>query len=522
MKDIGIRLLVIAAAIATRAPAEAAELPLIPWPDQVELQAGHFHLNRQTVVVADPVFAHVAAQLSTALNLTVAPPAPGNRILLTTNGADGLGGEAYRLEVDAAGATIRARDAAGAFYGCQTFRQLAKPGAIPAVKITDAPRCAWRGLMLDVSRHFFDKSTVRRVLDWMADYKLNRLHLHLTDDQGWRLEIQKYPELTRIGARGNFSDTNAAPRFFTRAEMRELVAYAAERHIIIVPELDMPGHASAATRTFPQLDGGMHTFNPAREETYDFLQNVLLDVMDTFSSPWIHFGGDEVNCSGWNQDVHVAEKMRAEGLENPRQLEGYFVRRVTGFIQQQGRTPVGWDEIVNAQPSSNTVVFWWRQDKPEMLERALAGGYSVVMSPRTPCYLNYPQDKSFPKFMPNHYNTPADVYAGPKIPAGISAAHRRQILGVEACVWTEYIATVPHLEFTLLPRLIALAEMAWTPDDRRDFVRFSGRQEPFLNQHRQAGVHYYDAAQPLESLHDALPPENQPAAAARADAHSHN
>ena len=266
----------------------AAELHLIPWPAQITQQDGQFAVNEQTAVVADHAFASEAAGLSAALHLTNTAAASKNRIELTTRGAHGLAAEAYQLEVSPAGITIRAASPAGAFYGCQTLQQLIEPQTrtVPVVKITDAPRYAWRGFMLDVSRHYFDQSTILREIDWMAGYKLNRLHLHLTDDPAWRLELQKYPELTSTGARGNFSDSNAPAAYFTRAAMSQIIAYAQARHIVVVPEIDMPGHASAATRTFPQLDGGVHTFNPGREETYDFLQNVLLDVMETFPSPW--------------------------------------------------------------------------------------------------------------------------------------------------------------------------------------------------------------------------------------------
>ena len=474
---------------------------LIPWPASVEAQPGLFVLNESTAVVAEPAFTNEAGLLAEALHLPQAASAAENRIMLTTAGATGMAAEGYLLEAGPRGVTIRATSPAGAFYGCQTLRQLLGPGAqrIPSVTIADAPRYAWRGLMLDVSRHFFDPPTVRRVLDWMADYKLNRLHLHLTDDPGWRVEISKYPELTRAGARGNYSDTNAPPRFFTRADLRDIVAYAARRHIVVAPEIDMPGHASAATRAFPRLDGGAHTFNPVREETYTLLQNTLLEVMEVFPSPWIHFGGDEVDCRQWQ----VSDPPKVEGITLPQQMEGYFVRRMSGFISQQGRRPAGWDDIVAAKPGTNTVVFWWRHDKPEILAQALAAGYSVVLTPRAPCYFDYPQDKSYPTSNWKLCNTPEAVYSGPKIPASLTAEQRERILGVEACVWTERISTVPYLEFMLLPRLPALGETAWTPDGRRDFAQFSARLQPFLAQYRRLGIHFYDANDPENSLREA-------------------
>ncbi|HTV41857.1 MAG TPA: beta-N-acetylhexosaminidase [Candidatus Sulfotelmatobacter sp.] len=480
-----------------------AELDLIPLPTRIEQQTGHFMLDSRTVIIADSLFTNEAALIAGELGLTNANSADKNRILLTTGQAEGLGAEGYRLEVNRQGVNIHALSPAGAFYGCQTLRQLIEPRTkeIPCVKIEDTPRYEWRGLMLDVSRHFFDKPTILQLLDWMADYKLNRLHLHLTDDQAWRLEIKKYPELTSIGARGNYSDANAPPQFFTDDEMRDIIEYAARRHIVVVPEIDMPGHAGAATRTFPQLDGGARTFNPAHEETYDFLQDVLTETMEIFPSPWIHLGGDEVNRSAWNQNTDVQKKLRAGGMKNTQQLEDYFVNRMAEFIEAHGRTPMGWDEIIAARPDANAVIFWWRHDKPEMLVRALAGGHRVVLTPRSPCYFDYPQDKSYPEIGWKLFNTPEAVYRGPVIPANIPATELKQILGVEACIWTEHIASVPYLEFMTIPRMAALAEMAWTPDRQRNFARFDQRLQPFLDQYRQLGIHYYDETDPAGSLH---------------------
>jgi len=482
-----------------------AQLNLIPLPAKVEQGGGQFALDEKTAVVADDLFTNEAALIVAEWHLGSRNDEVQNRILLTTNDAAGLDGDAYRMEVNEQGVTIHALSSAGAFYGCQTLRQLAGPGApeIPFVKIEDAPRYAWRGLMLDVSRHFFDKPAILQLLDWMAEYKLNRLHLHLTDDPGWRLEMQKYPELTRTGARGNYSDTNAPAQFFTRAEMREIIEYAARRHIVVVPEIDMPGHAGAAIRTYPRLDGGAHTFNPARPETYEFLESALRDVMELFPSPWIHLGGDEVNRSAWDKNVEVRKKIRAEGLSGSQALENEFVDRMVRFIQQQGRIPLGWDEIVAAKPSPGTVIFWWRHDKPEMLVQALAEGYPVVLTPRSPCYFDYPQDKSYPQIGWKLINTPEAVYRGPAVPAGIPPAQLAQILGVEGCLWTEHIDALPYLEFMAMPRMAALAEMAWTPDQHRDFVDFKVRLKPHLDEYQQQGIHFYDETNAEGSLREA-------------------
>ncbi len=460
---------------------EAGELNLVPWPRQVAEQGGVFFLNRQTVVTADAVFTNEAALLAEALELQRGSVST-NRILLTTDGATGLG------------------------YGCQTLRQLLEPGrrAFPCVSIQDEPRYSWRGLMLDVSRHFFDLPTLLQMLDRMADYKLNRFHLHLTDDPAWRFAVDKHPALTEIGARGNFSNSNAPAQFFTKSDLQQIVAYAAQRHIVVVPEIEMPGHAGAATRTFPELDGGKNTFNPANEVTYTLLQDVLFEAMQVFPSPWIHFGGDEVNRAAWNGNPKVAEKLKAEGMTNTQQLEGYFVRRMAQFIKEQGRTPAGWDDIVSSGADASTVVFWWRHDKPNVLTQALNSGHAVVLTPRAPCYFDYAQDQSQRgTFAWRLVNTPQDVYRGPAIPENIPPERLKQILGVQGCVWTEHIASVSYLEYMTMPRMAALAEMAWTPDSQRDYEQFAQRLQPFLKQQRSEGGHFYDADDPAGSLREA-------------------
>jgi hexosaminidase len=492
-------------ALANNAP--AASLDLIPLPARIESTTGTFDLSSQPPIVAEAALTNEAALLRSELKLNYPRPSARGRIFLALTNDSGLGAEGYQLSVRSTAVVICAVTPAGIFYGGQTLRQLAQAnhGRLPAVTITDSPRYAWRGLMLDVSRHFFDEPVILRLLDQMAAYKLNRLHLHLTDDPGWRLALEKYPELTTIGARGNYSDTNAAPRYFSRAQMRTIIAYAAQRHIVVVPEIDMPGHAGAAIRTFPNLDGGLHTFNPARPETYEFLDNVLRETMDIFPSPWIHLGGDEVNRSAWNQNPEVTAKLQADGLKDTQQLEAQFINRMAGFITAQGRTPAGWDEVVAANTPTNTLIFWWRHDKPEMLTQALATGHEVVLTPRDPCYFDYPQDTTYPPLGRKLYNTEATVYRGPIIPDGIPSPQLNQILGVEACVWTEHIPTVPYLEFKTQPRLAALAEMAWTPDTRRNFADFTTRLQPFLKEDKQRGLHYYDATNPAGSLQKVKP-----------------
>jgi hexosaminidase len=389
-----------------------------------------------------------------------------------------LPAEGYEIEIAATGAVVRSSSDAGAFYAEQTLKQLrAADGSWPCVSIHDEPCFVWRGFMLDVSRHFFDKPTILRLLDRMAALKLNRFHLHLTDDQGWRLAIEKYPELTQTGARGNYSDPDAPPRFFTKSEMLEIISYAAQRHIVVVPEIDMPGHSHAATHTFPNLNGGANTLNPASPATYEFTQNVLLDVMDIFPSPWIHVGGDEVNAGAWKNNSIVVNQMQAEGIMDPQQLKSYFMRRISKVVEEHGRTPAVWHEALATKPDTNTVIFLWRA-YPATLKKALETGHSVVLTPSVPFYLSARAKDSSGN--PTVRNTLEDVYRGTPLLTNVPPAQLKQILGLQACVWTEHIATVPELEAIIMPRLAAMAEAAWTPADRKDFADFNGRLHAHL------------------------------------------
>jgi len=225
--------------------------------------------------------------------------------------------------------------------------------------------------------------------------------------------------------------------------------------------------------------------------------------MADFPSPWIHFGGDEVDLRGWNQIPAIADRLHSDGLTNTLELEHNFLRQTSRFITQQGRIPMGWDEIVPAHPEPGTVIFWWRHNKPEMLREALAEGYSVVLAPRTPCYFDYPQNSSFPNTGWKLVNSTDAVYDGPKIPENIPPSQRQQILGVEACLWTERVASTSYLEFMTLPRMPALAEMAWTPDESRNFKDFKQRLKPYLDQYRREGIHYYDGDHPQSSWDEA-------------------
>jgi hexosaminidase len=399
------------------------------------------------------------------------------------------GDEGYVLSVDERGVKIAATGGAGHFYAAQTLLQLFTPdllaakksvthATLPIVTIKDQPRFRWRGAMIDLSRHFFGPDYLKRFIDLLAMNKMNVLHLHLTDDNGWRLESGAFPKLNTIGATGNHSDSNAPPALLTTNDVRDLIAYAQKRFITIVPEIDMPGHAAAATRAYPEFDGGNNTFNPnpyGPTNAYVFVTNILAEVIRLFPSQVIHFGGDEVDHKGWASIEGARRLMNERNMSSPKELEHYFDRAVADFIAKAKRKPAGWDEIAGAGVTNTSVIFWWRHDRTKVRDDALAAGLQMVMCPRSPCYFDYRQvpggiGASGWKIT----NTVENVYNWEPVPAGI-AKYSGQILGVQANLWTEHIDTVEKLERLTLPRLAALAEIAWSPQNARDWPVFAGR-----------------------------------------------
>jgi hexosaminidase len=340
-------------------------------------------------------------------------------------------------------------------------------------------------MMLDESRHFFGKDVVKKHLDVMAALKLNRFHWHLTDEPGWRIEIKKYPKLTTVGGKGNWSNSKAPVAFYTQDDIREIVEYARQRHIMVIPEIDMPGHANAATRAYPEVSGGGQgrwkgfTFNPAKDETYRFIEDVLGEVAALFPGPYIHIGADEVSYGNqsWKTDPQILKFIADNNLKDSVGLEHYFVRRVAGIIHKLGKTMVGWDEIVAAKvPADQAVVMWWRHDKPGILSDALAKGYSVVLTPRHPCYFDFVQHDSHRCGRRwSGFNNLERVYDFPASIQDRLAGHEKQVLGLQASVWTERIDTPHRLSFMLYPRLAAIAEDGWTQPAQKDTAEFVKR-----------------------------------------------
>lgn len=467
-------------------PLGIAPAALVPQPQSLTLAAGQapFALDQGVQVLAPAALSQPARLLAAALGLRVQASQgarhQGRMIRFVQAPMDGAKAGAYRLQVRGSAITILAADAAGAFNGSQTLLQMLPPGeaarriagspaiAVPALDISDAPRFAWRGLTLDVARHFFGVATIKRVIDSMAAYKLNVLHLHLTDDNGWRIPIRGYPKLTTVGARGNMSNPNGPAQFYSAGDIEEIVRYAAERQIEVVPEIEMPGHAGAAARAYPEFFDGAHTFNPAQPGTYRFIDDVLAEVTRLFPGRVIHFGGDEVDAG-----------------------DGEFARRVAQLIRKHGRTPMGWDEVVPAGLDAGTLVQWWRMDKPEVLRSALERGQQVVLSPADRTYLDYPQGLGEPGApWGGNLGGPMSVEkiaAWEPMPAGLDARQQGRILGVEAALWTELVRSESYFEFMLYPRLAAVAEVAWRMQPNTTPAAFAERVAPHVARWRALG-----------------------------------
>ncbi len=421
-----------------------------------------------------------------------------------TTGAD----EAYRLEITPDSVFIQSATVTGAFRGEETLKQLLRSGkgTTSACVINDAPRYSWRGFMLDESRHFFGKEKVKQLLDIMASLRLNVFHWHLTDEPGWRIEIKKYPLLTKVGSKGNYHDPSAPAAFYTQEDIKDIVAYAAARHIMIVPEFDMPGHATAACRAYPELSGGGEgrwkdfTFHPCKEETFRFINDVLDELITLFPSPYIHIGGDEVHFGNqeWFTDPQIQQFIKDKQLMNETGLEQYFVRRVADIIAAKGKTMIGWDEIVDAGVSPDkAVVMWWRHDRRYQLLKALESGYRVIMTPRRPMYGDFVQysTHNVGRYW-DGYNPIEDVFSFPRSIEHLFKGYESQIMGMQYSLWTERVADVKRLDFMVFPRLVAAAEAAWTPAVRKDYSRFMRRLPFFLHWLDTKDIYYFDPFAP--------------------------
>ena len=415
----------------------------------------------------------------------------------------------YILDIAANHITISSSTNEGIFYGIVSLLQLVKNQpdnknvSIQSVQITDAPRYQWRGFMLDESRHFFGKAKVEQLLDWMAYYKLNRFHWHLTDVNGWRIEIKKYPNLTTVGGVGNYSDSLSAAKYYTQDDIKEIVAYARERFITVIPEIDMPGHATAANRAYPEFSGGSvplypnFTFDPSNEKTYQFLADILKETRSLFPSGMIHLGGDEValGIRAWAKNPAIKDMMTKNNFTSLTELEHYFFKRMADTVTSLNSKLLCWDEATQTNlPADKTIIFWWRQNIHSQLSLALYKKYQVVLCPRLPLYFDFVQNKDHVsgRNWNGRINSIDQVYNFPDKQMSADELKSNQILGIQANLWTETVGSEKRLDFMVFPRLAGLAESAWTDAAFKNEESFNARLITQFALYDKAGIYYYN------------------------------
>ena len=526
-----------------KADAGSPVLPaIVPRPASLQLAPGSFVLSKSTRIVVgtdDPEVRTIAAYLAdrcareTGLHVPVVGAAkhladPSITLALDPRLADTLGPEGYQLDVSPTRVLLHAARPAGLFHGVQTLRQLVEQATpavnqprsttgrlsdaltIPALRINDKPRYRWRGMLLDCGRHFMDKQFVKRYIDLLAYHKMNVLHWHLTEDQGWRIEIKKYPKLTEIGAWRKATRDNEQPRkgdlyggYYTQDDIREIVAYAASRYITVVPEIEMPGHCVAALAAYPELSctGGpfqvrtrwgiaADVYCAGNDQTFEFLQNVLTEVMDLFPAAYIHIGGDECLKRRWKKCPKCQARIKAEGLKDENELQSYFIRRIEKFLNAHNRRLIGWDEILEGGLAPNATVQSWRGMRGALA--AATAGHDVISSPTSHCYLDYAQYRAPGEPTNMGYLTLERCYSFEPTPAQLAPEQARHVLGLEGNMWTEHAAQ-NRIDWQVFPRLCALCEVGWTPKRQRNYEDFARRMRTHYRRLDQMGVHYFVA-----------------------------
>jgi hexosaminidase len=532
-------------ASAAPAPSAPAAPSIVPIPAKLTSKAGTFALTKATSIQAPEALSGIAERLrddlrpATTFPLSIAAKASGSRIVLALDpGLKRLGDEGYRLSVTRKEVVIRAPKPAGVFYGVQTFRQLLPPATLrksavtevpfsaPCVEIEDQPRFGWRGSHLDVGRHFVPKAAILKHLDLLALHKMNVFHWHLTEDQGWRIEIKKYPKLTEVGAFRKDSALGPVPPkekdgtrkwkfrgkphggFYSQDDVREIVRYASERFITVVPEIEMPGHARAALAAYPEFG---NTGKPQEVATYwgvftevfgvedkslKFLHDVLEEVLELFPSKFIHIGADEVPKDEWKASPAAQARMKALGLKDEHELQSWFVRQMGAWLAERGRRLVGWEEILEGGLAPGATVMSWRSAKPGIEAAKL--GHDAIMAPKNPTYFDFYQSKDPGEPIAIGGHNPLEaVYAFEPIPPELPADKHKHILGGQAQIWTEYMPNPRHVEYMAWPRLTALSEAVWSPAQARSWDGFRQRLTTHLQRLRALDVNFRPLEGPL-------------------------
>ncbi|MFT5146695.1 MAG: hexosaminidase [Polaribacter sp.] len=509
---------------------------IIPKPKELTITKGRFLLSSNTVIINSANLNQEAKYLADMLNSISAI-----KITLKSSGSKNTNiklkidnsiknNEGYKLSIKYNAIVISGKTNIGVFYGIQTLRQLLPAEienigneiselTIPAVEIIDSPRYKYRGMHLDVGRHFFSVAFIKKYLDLIAMHKMNSFHWHLTEDQGWRIEIKKYPKLTEIGGfrKGTaigLAGTKNAPYiyddvpyggFYTQEEIKDIVAYAKARHITVIPEIELPGHSSAALAAYPQFGNTKGPYEVAKrwgifnetfaptEETFSFLEDILREVMELFPSKFIHIGGDEVLKKEWKESSYAQKVIKREKLKNENELQSYFIRRIEKFLNANNRKIIGWDEILEGGIAPNATVMSWRG-----VEGGIAAAkqhHTVIMTPGTHCYFDYYQvgkegQKKEALTGSKRYTTVEKVYSYEPTPSELSAEERKYILGAQGNVWTEYMPTWNLVEYNVLPRMTALSEVVWSTKKNRNWEDFHKRLKHIVKRYDALGYNY--------------------------------
>ena len=524
----------------------AQEVNIIPQPVKVVRNPGNFVITSQTsLVLTNKEDNATAAFLNGYLSqyygfvLPIAKNASKNYIKLTSQKSiKGLKSEGYTFKSDKNGVEIHGNAAIGTFYGMQTLIQLlpvekSKSLAIAAVEVQDEPRFEYRGAMLDVGRHYFPVAFVKKYIDYLALHKLNYFHWHLTEDQGWRIEIKKYPKLTEIGSKrngsiigsypGKGSDNTPEGGFYTQEEVKDIVKYASDRFITVIPEIEMPGHGSAAIAAYPELScfpnektqladnmisakskqemangrnkivqetWGVHSdvYIPS-EYTFKFLQDVIDEVIVLFPSKYIHVGGDEAPKDAWKRSEFCQQLIKEKGLKDEHGLQSYFIQRMEKYINGKGRTLIGWDEILEGGLAPNAVVMSWRGEEGGIA--AAKQNHQVIMTPGSHVYLDHSQTKNEKEVTIGGYLPIETVYAYEPIPKELNEQQAKYVLGAQGNVWTEYMANPAKVEYMIFPRLSALSEVLWSPKENKNWTEFQTKIETMKKRYAIWGANYF-------------------------------
>lgn len=506
--------------------ASIAQVNIIPQPQSVEVGQGTYQLNANSKIFSadnstqkSVVFLKDYLKKFYQLSVTTSPVQKGAAItLINKNKPNAIAG-AYELAINESGIIVTGADAEGVFYGVQSLIQLlpinaTKQLSVSFVKIKDEPRFAYRGMMLDVSRHFFPADYVKKFINFLALHKINNFHWHLTEDQGWRIEIKKYPLLTQVGAYrngtiignhpGKGNDNERSGGFYTQEQIKDIVKYAQDRYITIIPEIEMPGHSSAAIAAYPklscfpeeatQLAKGVKFWNGSKEGkqvqqswgvyedvfvpsdyTFNFLQDVLDEVMQLFPSKYIHIGGDECPKASWKRSPFCQQLIKEKGLKDEHELQSYFIGRIEKYLNSKGRNIIGWDEILEGGLAPKATVMSWRGEQGGI--EAAKQKHDVIMTPNSYVYFDHGQNNPEDSLIIGGYLPLDKVYSYNPMPAALTKEEQKYVLGAQANLWTEYVANTSKVEYMLFPRMTALSEVLWTSLENKNWDRFQKNME---------------------------------------------